>query len=179
MQILVDTRDVTSIPTELIVLWHFSDERPLRGTSGLIDWKLDGRISKFIMDDRITGEWQEKVMLGSFKPLVDKRLVLIGLGPQEDFNPGRIRDAGRLAMRTAVKLGIDSASITLPGVINDDIVGVAEEFLAGLVDEGGQSAFRPSIMCSAENIDEVLLGFQKTKVKLKDKSLIEITQVKQ
>ncbi len=178
MQILVDTRDVTSIPTELIVLWHFSDERPLRGTSGLIDWKLDGRISRLIMDGRITGEWQEKVMLGSFNPLADKRLVLIGLGPQEDFNPGRIRDAGRLAVRTAVKLGVDSASITLPGIIDGDIVAVAEEFLAGLVDESGQSAFKPSIMCGEDNIDEVLLGFQKTKVKLKDKSSIEISQVK-
>ncbi len=180
MEILVDTRDFNNVPAELTILWHFEDERPLKGLAALLDWRLDGMFSKLILDGRISGQWGEKVLMGAFKAMPGKRLILMGEGAKADFSRERTRDAGRLVVRTLQKLKAETAHVSLPGdgIADMDIVEIAEDFLDGIVHENAAGSVRPRILCSEDNVDEVLLGFQKTKVKLKDSFHIDIIQVK-
>jgi len=180
MKVLVDTRHLDDISGDLLGLWHFSDEKPLKGLSGLVDWRLDAKISQFMISGRIAGTWGEKVLLGAAPPLSGvKIIIIIGVGSISECSPQRIKDAAGLMIGTAMKLKAKSLSMALPGmgVIGLDRADIAEYFLDGLAHVIDENAFVPRILCSNQVVDEVLLGMQKTKVALKGYFQIDITQV--
>ena len=180
MEVYVDKRDIQDIECSLFCLWHFSDEKPLKGINGLVDWRLDAGISQLIMSGKIQGSWGEKVMLGAMDVLDEKELLIIGLGQRDEFEQSRMQEAGRLLARTALNLKIPSVCMSLPGsgMKDLDMVAIAENILYGLASEAGESAFTPWIMCPPDEIDEAILGFQKTKITLKSRVETEIIQVK-
>lgn len=179
MKVLVDTRYLNDISGDFLGLWHFSDEKPLKGLSGLADWRLDAKISQSIISGRIAGNWGEKVLLGVAHPLSGVKIIIIGVGSIFECSPQRIKDAAGLMAGTAMKLKAKSLSMALPGmgVIGLDRADIAEYFLDGLVHVIDENAFIPKILCSEQVVDEVLLGMQKTKVALKGHFQIDITQV--
>ncbi len=180
MEVYVDKRDMRQIPCSLFGLWHFSDERPLKGITGLVDWRLDAKISHLIISGKIQGYWGEKVMLGSHDALPGKEIILIGLGPVDDFGRDRMRDAGRIMARTVLTLNQTTICMSLPGsgIAGLDTVIIAEHVLYGLACEAADTPLVPWIMCSPDELDETLLGFQKTKVSLKSMVQTDIIQVK-
>ncbi|MCD6571582.1 MAG: hypothetical protein J7L53_12855 [Deltaproteobacteria bacterium] len=179
MEVLVDTRHLGDISCDFLGLWHFSDEKPLKELTGLIDWKLDAKISQLIISGRITGDWGEKVLLGALPPLSGVKIIIVGIGLMSECSPQRIKNAASLMVGTAMKLKEKNICMALPGMglIDLDGADIAEYFLDGLVHVIGKGDFRPRILCSKEVVDEVLLGMQKTKVKLKGHFQIDITQV--
>jgi len=180
MKILVDTRETGAVPGEFLVLWCFSDERPLKGLTGLLDWRLDTAVSRLLMSGTISGTWGEKVLMCGFDAALPEGFLLIGLGPMAEFGEKRMRDAGRLMARSIVKLKKRSASMALPGngISRFDTSAVAEHFLFGLIQEAKDADFTPTFLCGLNDVDEALLGFQKTKVSLKSHVLTDIVQVK-
>ncbi|MBN2297057.1 MAG: hypothetical protein JXM72_00600 [Deltaproteobacteria bacterium] len=180
MEVYVDKRDMQEIPCDLFCLWHFSDEKPLKGITGLVDWRLDARISQLILSGKIQGSWGEKVMLGAMDALAGRELLIIGLGQLNEFEQSRIQDAGRLMARTVLNLNLNKVCMSLPGAGRRDldIVVIAENILYGLVSEAGERDFTPWIMCTHDEIDETILGFQKTKITLKSRVKTDIIQVK-
>ncbi|HHO75961.1 MAG TPA: hypothetical protein ENN05_05980 [Deltaproteobacteria bacterium] len=179
MEIYVDKQGIDHIQCDLLGLWHFSDERPLKGLTGLVDWRLDAMISRLIISGKIQGFWGEKVLLGAMDALVGKELLIIGLGPTNEFEQSRIQDAGRLMARTALNLNLCSVCFALPASRRGlDTVAIAEHLLYGLVSEAGNTEFTPWIMCTPDEIDEAILGFQKTKITLKSSVETDIIQVK-
>jgi hypothetical protein len=180
MEVYVDKRDIYEIPYSLLVLWHFSDERPLKGITGLFDWRLDAKISQLIISGKITGSWGEKVLLGEFEELQGKEIIFIGLGPMSEFEDSRMRDAGKIMANTALKLNQKSICMSLPGngIQDLDTVVIAENVLYGIACEAGNTDFIATIMCSPDDVDEALLGFQKTKISLRSRVLTDIIQVK-
>jgi len=179
MEIIVDKRDMDDIPCDVLGLWHFSDEMPLKGLAGLLDWRLDGRLSEFVLSGMITGQWGEKVLIGSLKALPDKTVIVLGLGPMKEFDSKRIYDAGMIMSRTSMSLGKDTICMPLPGsgIKGVDTVVVAEKLLEGFAGEIGDKNFIPWVVCGEDDMDEVILGFQKTKVKLKSQIQADIVQV--
>ncbi len=180
MEVYVDKRDLYESPCSLIGLWHFSDERPLKGFNGRLDWRLDAKISQLMVSGRIQGGWGEKIMLGPIDELADKEILIIGLGPIRELEPSRMQDAGRIMADTVLKLNRKSFCLALPGsgIPDLDTTIVAENVLFGLAIAAGDKGFSPSIMCNSGEMDEALLGFQKTKISLKSRVLVDIIQVK-
>lgn len=180
MKILVDTRDPGSVLHEFPVLWCFSDERPLKGLTGLLDWRLDTAISRLLMDGTLSGLWGEKVLMCGFDAALPEGFLLVGLGPMGEFDEKKIRKAGRLIARTVVNLKKHAACMALPGsgIPGFDTSTVAEHFLHGLILEARDTEFTPTFLCGVYNVDEALLGFQKTKVSLKAHLPADIIQVK-
>lgn len=180
MEVYVDNRNIYKIPCDLFGLWHFSDEKPLKGIAGLLDWRLDAKISRLIISGRIQGVWDEKVMLGAIEELPGKEVIIVGLGLIKEFDESRMRDAGRIMADTALRLNRETICMALPGSgIEDlDTVIVAENVFYGLAEQAGDTAFTPWIMCGPDEVDEALLGFQKTKISLKSRIQVDIIQVK-
>lgn len=180
MEVYVDVRDISEIPCSLFGLWHFSDEKPLKGIAGLLDWRLDAKISRLMLSGRIQGDWGEKVMLGSLGELPGRELIIVGLGPLGEFHPDRMQEAGRIMVDTAVRLNRETICMALPGngMESLDTAVVAENVLYGAACEAGDTAFTPWIMCSPDDVDEAILGFQKTKISLKSSIHMDIIQVK-
>ncbi|MGC9324422.1 MAG: M17 family peptidase N-terminal domain-containing protein [Desulfomonilia bacterium] len=180
MEVHVDTRDPFDVDVAVLGLWFFSDERPLKGLTGLLDWRLEARISQLIISGFMTGEYGEKAMVGPFTAYADRVLILVGLGRLTELIPERIRDAGEIMARTALGLCREDMCMSLPGngIKGVNIVSIAEHILAGLARTIGQRRFLLRVLCTPEDVDEAILGFQKTKVSMKSSFHTKIVQVK-
>lgn len=180
MKILLDPGASGCLPSGFPVLWLFSDEQPIKGLTGLLDWRLDAAFSRLVMAGTITGHWEEKVLLWGLDGCLPEGALLMGLGPMEEFGADRTREAGRLMVRTLAKLGRRAACMTLPGdgTGRFDASAVAEHFLHGLIAGAGDTDLVPTFLCGPDTVDETLLGFQKTKVSLKGRLPADIVLVK-
>jgi hypothetical protein len=180
MEILVDTRDISAVSCELLGLWCFSDERPLKGLTGLLDWRLDTAVSRLIMAGTVSGFWGEKVLMCGFDACPSQGFLLMGLGSMAEFDEERMREAGRLMASSLVKLRRKTVCMSLPGngIPRIDVSAVAEHFLYGMIREAKGSDLSPTFLCGLSDVDETLLGFQKTKVSLKSHIPADIVQVK-
>ncbi|MDH3653940.1 MAG: hypothetical protein OEN21_06715 [Myxococcales bacterium] len=103
------------LQTEVIVLPFFSDERPLRGAAGLIDWRLCGALSRKLMAGYLQGTLGEKAMLANPGTLKSERVLLIGLGDSASFDQGVAQKACQLIAEALREAKVSTAALALPG----------------------------------------------------------------
>jgi len=116
MKIRATSSFIDKIETDIVVLSFFEDERPLKGSTGLADWRTCGMLSKFILENRVTGEFKEKLLLPVKKRLACSKLLVVGLGPAKLFTFERYAQIIDIIMITVVKLDAVSFAMPLPGV---------------------------------------------------------------
>lgn len=92
----------------------FADERPLLGLAGLIDWRSSGRLSALVRAGLCSGAAGEQLLMPGDARLPMDRLVLIGLGPREQFDGEAARSVARRLVEIAVDLSARSVVIALP-----------------------------------------------------------------
>lgn len=80
MQIKLSTQPPDQQRHKCLVLGFFSDEKPPRGICGLMDWRLNGMISREIKQGHINGEFKEKVAIPWPERIGSDLLFLFGLG---------------------------------------------------------------------------------------------------
>ncbi len=102
------------IRVDLGLIPVFSDERPLLGLAGLIDWRTSGRLSALIRDGLCSNEVGEQVLTLGDRRLPVDRLVVMGLGRREDFDAAGARSAAQRLVDTAVALRARGVLIALP-----------------------------------------------------------------
>jgi hypothetical protein len=92
----------------------FSDERPLLGLAGLIDWRGSGRLSALIRSGFCTAAVGEQLLLPCDRRLPVGRLVLVGLGPRASFDDAQARAVARQLVKISAGLRAHSVLIALP-----------------------------------------------------------------
>jgi hypothetical protein len=112
---LHDLPTLDQLKTEALCLPFFSDERPLRGAPGLIDWRLCGRISEHLVSGRMRGELGEAVLMPARPRLMAERLVWLGVGPRAEFGDRVFRTFVRDLMRRLVDKRVRSVAVVFPG----------------------------------------------------------------
>lgn len=100
-----DLRALDDAPAELLVLTAFSDERPLEGLAGLIDWRLCGALSAWRMGGFSTGALGERILYPSAHRLAQERLLFVGLGRREEFRSDRAHAIAEAVLEAAIGLG--------------------------------------------------------------------------
>jgi len=108
-------QSLDELQAEIIVLPFFSDERPLCGATGLIDWRLCGALSRKLMAGYLDGHFGEKALVAAPPKLKSEGLLLVGLGPSTAFNTGVARSACRLIAETLAEAKVSTAALALPG----------------------------------------------------------------
>jgi hypothetical protein len=99
---------------DLLVSGFFEDERPLRGPCGWIDWRLNGRLSRFLVSGRVTGTWQETLLLSSDGRMAPRMILLVGLGPCREYSTLRLRDLFPFLFRTIQKMRPTALCLSFP-----------------------------------------------------------------
>lgn len=64
------TSPVDELSGEAVVVLYFADQKPLEGPAAVLDWRLDGQLTRMLLEDGIRGRAGEHVMLqgnGKFK----------------------------------------------------------------------------------------------------------------
>ncbi len=99
---------------DLFVVSLFSDARPLRGAAGLLDWRLCGKLSRWIREGRLSGVAGEKTLVPTRR--IRFRCVLaLGLGESDRYTEDGFRDALKRVAATVAGLGLASVAIEPPG----------------------------------------------------------------
>jgi len=91
MDLTISKTPPESLYEENLVLALYTDERPPRGYSGLVDWRMNGLLSTEIARGRISAAFGEKVIFPQPDRIAVKKLVLFGLGPVSEATQGRLR----------------------------------------------------------------------------------------
>jgi hypothetical protein len=105
--------DEASVEVCACTIW--SDERPIRGFAGLLDWRLGGRLSALLKSGFLRGEPGE-VLLVPGKPHVPfEKVLVVGLGARSGFGHSTFRQAIVLIARSLEGMRVRRAVIELPG----------------------------------------------------------------
>jgi hypothetical protein len=122
----------------------YSDVRPLRGAAGLLDWRLDGRLSALIVAGNLSGAPDEQLLIPSRKRLPWTLTLACGLGATVAMDENRFQRAVNRTLVTMRGLGLRRLAIAMPGRDAERIparralqlfLKEAEETLPGIVGE--------------------------------------------
>ena len=185
MDIILSIEDVDLQECELLVTGFFQDERPLKGTSGLIDWRLNGMLSHLLKEGRMTGEWQENTLIPCHGRVIPRLILLLGLGKVRDYSTLRLRDLFPRLFETLRNLKSSKVCLSFPSneKYNVDCGKSAEVLLEGMADcfnsgssqdEDWATKLQLFFTVEEDKFPEILLGVQTAQSILKDRLKIRI-----
>jgi len=185
MDIILSIEDVDLQECELLVTGFFQDERPLKGTGGLIDWRLNGMLSHFLKEGRMTGEWQENTLIPCHGRVIPRLILLLGLGKVRDYSTLRLRDLFPRLFETLRNLKSSKVCLSFPSneKYNVDCGKSAEVLLEGMadcfnsevsLDEDWATKLQLFFTLEEEKFPEILLGVQTAQSILKDRLKIRV-----
>jgi hypothetical protein len=99
---------------DLLTLFVFSDERPLRGVTGLADWRLNSRISHVVASGFFKGVAGETLLMPTYDRVPFGGVLLLGLGPVADFTIIRFREAIQRHLASVLGLQVQRFAAPLP-----------------------------------------------------------------
>ena len=138
MKITVALTDITTVDTPALIVNLFKGVKTPGGATGAVDKALDGGISSLIDDGEITGKKGEMTLLHTMGKIAPARVVVAGLGSQDDFDAEVVRRVSSEALRFLRRRGItDAVTIAhgagIGGLAPDDAgQAIAEGSLLGL-----------------------------------------------
>jgi len=184
MDVIISKESIDLQETDLLITGLFQDERPLRGSIGWIDWRLNGMLSRFLIENRLTGEWRERTLIPSQDRVSPKVILLFGLGKVKEYSYLSVREVVPFVVETLKNLRASNLCFSLPygNEYNVDCGKLTEVLLEGLLDGLDQY---PSDRKWIENLtlffgegekqfSEILLGVQTAKSILTDRLQIRI-----
>jgi hypothetical protein len=112
--------ELTAVPADRVeadclVAFLHADDRPPPGVAGLLDWRLDGALSRLLKEGWYRAAAGEALLVAPGRRTRAPRLLVIGLGPRREADAGRLRSAGALALAKLAGLGVGRAVVGLPG----------------------------------------------------------------
>lgn len=110
-----ELRKLDLLGTEIIVSTIASDERPPHGVTGLLDFRLAGRISRLIQAGYASGKVGEVLLIPGKPKLPFDKILLFGIGPRSEFNDPVFRSVLNKILRTLEGLRARTAVVELPG----------------------------------------------------------------
>jgi leucyl aminopeptidase len=115
MEIKVNTGQIEQVNSELIVINLFEGVTEPRGATGAVDKTLGGQIRRLIADGDFKGKAQETALLYTDGKVPAKRVLVVGLGKEEEFGLEAIRVAAATAARRVRDLRLKRFSTIVHG----------------------------------------------------------------
>lgn len=106
--------DIDRIETEVVILPFFSDEKPLKGAAGLMDWRMRGQISRLISEGRISGDKGESTLILPEYRISAKKILMAGLGDSSRFNESELKEAGSRIIEQMAHIKVNDFTVALP-----------------------------------------------------------------
>ncbi len=181
MAIRIETVALDDLNHETLALGFFSDERPPRGYTGFVDWRLNGMISRRIAEGRLAGSCLEKVLIASNRRIPPSNVLLIGLGPLADLTYDTVYTAGYTFSETTASMKWNDIAFEIPaaGRCSLELPVMTEAVLTGFFDAlskeiGRLEVLSPSLLVREEFMDPVLAGVERFKKNFKDMIPVEV-----
>jgi leucyl aminopeptidase len=143
----LDLGSLDELKTEVLCLLVFADERPPRGASGLVDWRLCGRLSQLLASAQFSGEFDEALLLPPpAQRIAAERILLVGAGARRELDLARAAQLVRALMERVRRLRVRTAAVALP-----------HASLPWLSAAQAIDLWLDASACCAERLDEVVI----------------------
>jgi hypothetical protein len=118
MKIQVRGGNCLSHSADVMLLFHHSDIRPLTGSVALLDWRCNAAVSILWKRKKDLFRFGQLTIVASQGKVPVETVILTGLGASKDLDKDMRREACRLALGAAIKVGamdiaIDGASLAV------------------------------------------------------------------
>ncbi len=150
MEIKAVVGDIAKTKADAIIMPFFEGMEHPEGDIAAIDKALDGAISQLISQGEIKGKLNEITIIHSLGKLSAARVVIAGLGKQQELSQDKIRGAVAEACRLLRQKKVSSIATIAQGA---GIAGITPEGAAQAITEGallGIYSFRRYITKEAE-----------------------------
>jgi hypothetical protein len=121
MNIHIYRGHIEELASDLMILPFFSNERPLKSITGLIDWRLNGKLSKLIMSNIANGSYNEKIMFAPHSKIKISNFLLFGLGIVEEFSLSFFEDSLSQIFSSIEKLNVNNFAIPIGKFMLKDV----------------------------------------------------------
>jgi leucyl aminopeptidase len=115
MEIKVVSGGIEATQDELVVVNLFEGVEVPGGATGAVDQALGGAIREAIADGDLRGKRGEVTVFYPRGAIPASRVIVVGLGPQDEFTLQGVREAAATAARKARELGVPSFSSIVHG----------------------------------------------------------------
>ena len=85
IQLKITSDSLDEVEAQLALIFTYQDIRPLRGQAGLVDWRLNGYLSKLLLKKRFHGELGEALLMPAQGRVAAQELLFLGLGAKEQM----------------------------------------------------------------------------------------------
>ncbi len=171
----IETVRPDQVIADVLAVFFFSCDRPLRGPAGRADWRLCGLLSELLLREELIGDQGEAALIPTGGRLRSPLLLAIGLGSRSDFGEETLREVARSAAARLLGLGAGVAGMALPG---DAASRLGSSRAAAVVLEGiaaalreRSSALRLRLVVMPEEAGRVRSGLQETASRLSSSEL--------
>ena len=121
IEVLLTSRPLERIESEIAVAGFFAEDRPLRSGAARADWRLCGGLSRRIERGDLSGKSGEALLIGCGRALRAPRLMLLGLGDRHAFDQVRATDEMRAALDRCRRLQLCRVAMSPLGIASDDL----------------------------------------------------------
>jgi hypothetical protein len=110
-----ELRRLDEANVELCACTIWSDERPMRGFAGLLDWRLGGRLSGLLKSGFMRGDLGETLLIPGKPHVPFEKVLVVGLGARSAFGDGTFRRSVIGMARALEGMRVRRAVVELPG----------------------------------------------------------------
>ncbi|MFC1923832.1 leucyl aminopeptidase [Chloroflexota bacterium] len=159
MELKVIVADVTEIEVDALILNLFEGVSQPGGATAAVDKALDGAISQLIASGEIKGKLGENNLIHTLGKIPANRVLVAGLGKQQELNVDRVRRVTSEACRFLRKKGVKRVATITHGA---GVGGIEPEKAAQAIAEGsilGLYTFRRHVTKEPEptEIEELII----------------------
>lgn len=115
MKVIVQQGDVKAVTAEALIVNLFEGVSQPGGATGVIDKALDGAISELIASGDVTGKLGQTVVVYPRGAIQARRVIVVGLGPADQFDLEAVREVSAVAIRQARQVGATKAATIVHG----------------------------------------------------------------
>jgi leucyl aminopeptidase len=178
MKISVKSGSAEKEPTEVIIIVLFEDTKKIPSELDTLNKASGGIISNLLESKDFTGKLNETIMIPTYKKIMPKRLMLVGLGKSTELSLDKIRQAAGTVTRTIQSKKLKNFSILLSKHKNISIDDVAHSIIEGvLLSLYNFTKYKTLEKGEKTDINNFTLLMQRKDMLEKVKSIVKDTQI--
>lgn len=114
------------LPGDAVAVFYFEDQKPLCGPAAVLDWRLDGQLTRALLDEQLTGHAGEHAVYQNNAKLATDWALFVGGGKWDGLCVDTYRALLRHLLTAAQQAGFRDISLCLPLLKEMDAGSLAE-----------------------------------------------------
>ncbi|MDO8518793.1 MAG: M17 family peptidase N-terminal domain-containing protein [Deltaproteobacteria bacterium] len=119
LQVKFTSRPFDKLETQCAVVTSFSDSRPLKGNAALLDWRLNGRLSRILSSKKFSGDFKEALLLPSEGRIKSREILFLGLGTGASFTESSLSPFSHFILEKMAQKKVSDFMISFSDILSD------------------------------------------------------------